>query len=179
MDLLTISDNVAIPSPYILTVEEFSAIVGRDKSKGKTKSTKELAYVYFVSDHNSPFAIYDEQRRPSEVKVSVFGENKWVPDAVVLAACNKYKKLKETSAVRLLKAARESVVKLEKYFKEVDLALTDDNGKPIFAAKDLVANLSKMGDVVNGITKLEDLVKKEEQVQSTNRGGVEVNKYSQ
>jgi hypothetical protein len=179
MDLLTISDNVAIPSPYVLTIEEFSKVVSRDKSKGKDKSTKELAYVYFLCDHKSPFAIYDEVRRPDEVKLSVFGESKWAPDATILAACDKYKKLKETSAVRLLKAARESVVKLEKYFKEVDLTLTDDNGKPIFAAKDLVANLSKMGDVVNGITKLEDLVKKEEQVQSSNRGGVEVNKYSQ
>jgi len=179
MDLLTISDNVAVPSPYVLKIEEFSKLVNRDKSKGKDKSTKELAYVYFVCDHNSPFAVYDEDRRPSEVKLSVFGESKWAPDETVKAACLKYRKLKETSAVRLLKAARESVVKLEKYFKDVDLTLTDDNGKPIFAAKDLVANLSKMGDVVNGISKLEDLVKKEEQVQSSNRGGVEVNKYSQ
>tara|TARA_R110000765_G_scaffold418160_1_gene521408 strand:- start:160 stop:699 length:540 start_codon:yes stop_codon:yes gene_type:complete len=179
MDLLTINDNVAIPSPYVLKVEEFSKLVSRDKSKGKERSTKELAYVYFLCDHNSAFAVYDEERRPSEVKLSVFGESKWSPDKAVMAACDTYKKLKETSAVRLLKAARESVVKLEKYFKEVDLTLTDDNGKPIFAAKDLVANLSKMGDVVNGITKLENLVKKEEQVQSGNRGGVEVNRYSQ
>ena len=35
MDLLTISDNVAIPSPYVLKIEEFSKLVSRDKSKGK------------------------------------------------------------------------------------------------------------------------------------------------
>ena len=81
--------------------------------------------------------------------------------------------------MRLLIAAKESVVKLENYFKDIDLTLSDDNGRPIFSAKDLVANLSKMGDVINGISKLEDLVKKEKQVQSSNRGGVETNKYSQ
>jgi|TARA_R100000030_G_scaffold18227_1_gene12505 hypothetical protein len=179
MQLLTITDNVAMPSAYTLTIQEFAKLVSRDKTKAKDRSSKELAYVYFVCDHASPFAVYGEDKRGEEVKLSVFGETKWEPDSAIEAACAKYKKLKETSAVRLLAAARESVVKLENYFKDVDLTLADDNGKPIFSAKDLVANLSKMGDVINGISKLEDLVKKEEQVQSSNRGGVEVNKYSQ
>ena len=174
MQLLTITDNVAMPSAYTLTIQEFAKLVSRDKTKAKDRSSKELAY-----DHASPFAVYGEDKRGEEVKLSVFGETKWEPDSAIEAACAKYKKLKETSAVRLLAAARESVVKLENYFKDVDLTLADDNGKPIFSAKDLVANLSKMGDVINGISKLEDLVKKEEQVQSSNRGGVEVNKYSQ
>ncbi len=179
MDLLTIKDNVAIPSPYVLTIQEFAKIVNRDKTKSKDRSTKELAYIYFFCDHASPFSVYGEDVRSDEVKLSVFGETKWEPDSAIQAACEKYKKLKETSAVRLLIAAKESVVKLENYFKDIDLTLSDDNGRPIFAAKDLVANLSKMGDVINGISKLEDLVKKEKQVQSSNRGGVETNKYSQ
>ena len=178
MDLLTIKDNVAIPSPYVLTIEEFAKIVNRDKTKSKDRSTKELAYIYFFCDHASPFSVYGEDVRSDEVKLSVFGETKWEPDSVIQAACEKYKKLKETSAVRLLIAAKESVVKLENYFKDIDLTLAYDNGRPIFAAKDLVANLSKMGDVIKGISKLEDLVKKEKQVQSSNRGGVETNKYS-
>ena len=179
MDLLTIKDNVAIPSPYVLTIQEFAKIVNRDKTKSKDRSTKELAYIYFFCDHASPFSVYGEDVRSDEVKLSVFGETKWEPDSAIQAACEKYKKLKETSAVRLLIAAKESVVKLENYFKDIDLTLSDDNGRPIFAAKDLVANLSKMGDVINGISKLEDLVKKEKLVQSSNRGGVETNKYSQ
>tara|TARA_R100001198_G_C5217703_1_gene200887 strand:- start:742 stop:1281 length:540 start_codon:yes stop_codon:yes gene_type:complete len=178
MDLLTINDNVAIPSPYTLTITEFDKLVKRDKSKSKATATKELAYVYFFCDYASPFSVYEQSVRVDEVKLSVFGETKWTPDSAVEAACAKYKKLKETSAVRLLIAAKESVVKLENYFKDIDLTLADDNGRPIFAAKDLVANLSKMGDVINGISKLEDLVKKEKQVQSSNRGGVETNKYS-
>ena len=56
--------------------------------------------------------------------------------------------------------------------------MMDDNGRPIFHAKDLVANLSKMGDVISGLSKLEEIVKKEEQIASNNRGGVVVNKYS-
>jgi acyl-CoA reductase-like NAD-dependent aldehyde dehydrogenase len=142
-------------------------------------SIPELAYVFYMCDHTSPFAVYDEEKRKEEVIKSVFKETKKLKWSVINAACDKYKELTETSAVKLLKSARASVTKLEKYFRNIDLALVDDNGKPIYSAKDLVANLSKMGDVIAGLSKLEDLVKKEEQVTNANRGGVITNKYSQ
>ena len=166
-DLIYINDGVAVPSSYALTILEF-----------KTLSATELAFVYFMVDHKSPFAVYEWDQRLIEVKNSIFGNKKWTPSAKVLGACDKYEKLIETSAVRLLKAARTSIVKLEKYFRDIDLHLMDDHGKPIFHAKDLIANLSNMGKVVDGLTRLEEIVKKEEQAANTNRGGIEVNKYS-
>ena len=167
-NLIYIKDNVAIPSPYTLTIKEFKGL-----------KTEELAFVYFMMDHRSPFAVYEWKQRIIEVKNSIFGEkNKFKPSSKVLVACDKYEQLIETSAVRLLKAANESVVKLEKYFRDIDLTLVDDNGRPIFHAKDLINNLEKMGKVVDGLTRLEDIVKKEEQAANTNRGGIEVNKYS-
>tara|TARA_R110002012_G_scaffold7040_1_gene33320 strand:+ start:4929 stop:5444 length:516 start_codon:yes stop_codon:yes gene_type:complete len=167
-NLIYINDNKAVPSSYALTILEF-----------KELSVNELAFVYFMVDHKSPFAVYAEDQRSIEVKNSIFGEKKkWKPSSKVLAACTKYEKLIETSAVRLLKAARTSIVKLEKYFRDIDLHLMDDHGKPIFHAKDLMANLSNMGKVVDGLSRLEEIVKKEEQAANTNRGGIEVNKYS-
>ena len=167
-DLIYINDGKAIPSSYTTTILEF---------KGLTAT--ELAFVYFMVDHKSPFSVYEWDQRTIEVINSIFGEKKkWTPSAKVLGGCKKYEELIETSAVRLLKAARESIVKLEKYFRDIDLHLMDDNGKPIFHAKDLIANLSNMGKVVDGLTRLEEIVKKEEQAANTNRGGIEVNKYS-
>ena len=167
-DLIYINDGKAVPSSYSLTILEF-----------KELSSIELSFVYFMIDHKSPFSVYEWDQRIIEVKNSIFDDkSKWKPSSKVLQACNKYEKLIETSAVRLLKAARESIVKLEKYFRNIDLHLMDDNGKPIFHAKDLIANLSNMGKVVDGLTRLEEIVKKEEQAANTNRGGVEVNKYS-
>ena len=168
MDLIQIDNNKGIPSSYALSIEAF-----------KDLKVDELAYTYFMIDHKSPFAIYEWEQRKIEVKNSIFGEKKkWTPSAKVLGACDKYEQLIETSAVRLLKAAKESIVKLEKYFRDIDLTMMDDHGKPIFHAKDLIANLSNMGKVVDGLTRLEDIVRKEEQAANTNRGGVEVNKYS-
>tara|TARA_R110002096_G_scaffold119296_1_gene258440 strand:+ start:949 stop:1470 length:522 start_codon:yes stop_codon:yes gene_type:complete len=167
-DLLTINDSVAVPSAYALTILEF-----------KNLNTKELAFVYFMTDHRSPFSVYEWKQRTVEVKNSIFNnKEKFTASKKVLDACAAYEKLLETSAVKLLKAARESIVKLEKYFRDIDLTMMDDNGKPIFHAKDLIANLSNMGKVVDGLTRLEEIVKKEEQAANTNRGGVEVNKYS-
>tara|TARA_R110001583_G_scaffold144156_4_gene296146 strand:+ start:106 stop:627 length:522 start_codon:yes stop_codon:yes gene_type:complete len=167
-DLIYIDNNKAIPSAYSLSIDEF-----------KDLSLEELSFVYFMIDHRSPFSVYEWKQRNIEVKNSIFGEKKkWSPSPKVLGACDKYEKLIETSAVRLLKAARESVVKLEKYFRDIDLTMMDDHGKPIFHAKDLIANLSNMGKVVDGLSRLEEIVKKEEQAANTNRGGVEVNKYS-
>ena len=167
-NLIHIKDDRAVPSVYAKTVLEF-----------KNLKVEELAFIYFMEDHKSPFAVYERDQRIIEVKNSIFGENKkWKPSKGVLAGCKKYENLIETSAVRLLKAARESIVKLEKYFREIDLHLMDDHGKPIFHAKDLINNLSNMGKVVDGLTRLEDIVKKEEQAANTNRGGIEVNKYS-
>ena len=169
MDLIQIdTNNKGIPSPYALSIKEFTDL-----------KVEELAYVYFMTDHRSPFSVYEEDQRTIEVSKSIFGEKtKWKPSAKVLGACDKYDKLIETSAVRLLKAARNSIVKLEKYFRDIDLHLMDDHGKPIFHAKDLIANLSNMGRVVDGLSRLEEIVRKEEQAANTNRGGIEVNKYS-
>ena len=167
-DLIYIDNDKAIPSAYSLSIQEF-----------KDLSLEELSFVYFMVDHRSPFSVYEWKQRNIEVKTSIFGEKKkWTPSPKVLGACDKYEQLIETSAVRLLKAAKESIVKLEKYFRDIDLTMMDDNGKPIFHAKDLIANLSNMGKVVDGLSRLEEIVKKEEQASNTNRGGIEVNKYS-
>ena len=168
-DLLYIKEgNTVYASPYARTILEF-----------KNLKTKELAFVYFMIDHRSAYSVYEWDQRELEVKNSIFGEDKkWSASAKVLAACDKYEKLIETSAVRLLKAAKESIVKLEKYFRFVDLHAMDDRGKPIYAAKDLINNLEKMGKVVDGLTRLEDIVKREEQAANMNRGGVETNKYN-
>ena len=164
-DLIIIKDKVATPSAYTLLIKEFKGL-----------KVEELGYIYFMCDHRSAYSVYDWDKRHEEVMQSL--KLKTISKKVEIA-CDKYNELIETSAVKLLKAARESVKKLETYFRTVDLTLVDDNGRPIFHAKDLVNNLEKMGRVVDGLSRLEDIVKKEEQANNPTRGGVEVNKYSQ
>jgi hypothetical protein len=163
-DLLTVNNNVVIPSPYALTIPEF-----------KDRTTKELAFVYFFVDHRSSYAAYDEEER-KDILLKDLGI-KVTP--YLKAAIDKYKELSETHAIKLLNSARASVNKLEKYFQNIDLTAMDDNGKLLYQAKDLVANLSKIGEVVEGLDRLEELVQKQQAKDNPNRAGVKTNKYSE
>jgi hypothetical protein len=163
-DLITVSNNVVVPSAYALTINEFKGL-----------KSQELGAVYFYTDHRSPYAVYDESERLDKISQDL--KVKFTPK--VRGAIDKYKELSETSAVKLLKSARASVTKLEKYFATINLNVLDDNGKPIYHAKDLIANLANMGKVVNGLEELEEIVKRHQQKDNPNRGGVVTNKYSQ
>ena len=163
-DLITVSNNVVVPSAYALTIQEFKGL-----------KSQELGAVYFYTDHRSPYAVYDESERAEKIGQDL--KVKFTPK--VKGAIDKYKELSETSAVKLLKSARSSVTKLEKYFATINLNILDDNGKPIYHAKDLIANLSNMAKVVNGLEELEEIVKRHQQKDNPNRGGVVTNKYSQ
>ena len=163
-DLITVSNNVVVPSAYALTINEFKGL-----------KAQELGAIYFYTDHRSPYAVYEEQERMDKI-----GQDLKVKfTAKVMGAVDKYKELSETSAIKLLKSARSSVAKLERYFETINLNVLDDHGKPIYHAKDLIANLSNMGKVLNGLEELEEIVKKHQQKDNPNRGGVVTNKYSQ
>lgn len=158
------SNSVVVPSAYALTINEFKGL-----------KSSELSAVYFYTDHRSPYAVYEEEERVTKISEDL--KVKFTPK--VKGAIDKYKELSETSAIKLLKSARASVTKLERYFATINLNILDDHGKPIYHAKDLIANLANMAKVVNGLEELEGIVKKHEQKDNPNRGGVVTNKYSQ
>jgi hypothetical protein len=163
-DLLTVNNNVVIPSPYALTIPEFEKL-----------TAKELAFVYFFADHRSSYAAYDEEER----KTKLLEDLKVKSTPNLHAGLQKYRELSDTHAIKLLKSARSAVNKLEKYFKDIDLTAMDENGKLLYQAKDLVANLSKIGEVIEGLDRLEELVQKQQAKDNPNRAGVKTNKYSE
>ena len=163
-DLLTIVNNVIVPSAYALSIPEFEKL-----------SSKELAFVYFFADHRSNYAAYDEQERRDKLIEDL--KVKSTPN--LHAGLQKYRELSDTHAIKLLKSARSAVNKLEKYFKDIDLTAMDENGKLLYQAKDLVANLSKIGEVIEGLDRLEELVQKQQAKDNPNRAGVKTNKYSE
>ena len=94
-DLITVSNNVVVPSAYALTINEFKSLKGQ-----------ELGAVYFYADHRSPYAVYDSEERVSKISQDL--KVKFSPK--VKGAIDKYKELSETSAIKLLKSARSSVI---------------------------------------------------------------------
>ena len=119
-DLLTLAEGKVEPSPYALTIPEFSKL-----------TTNELSFVYFFVDHRSSYAAYEQDERQEiltkDLKITITPKLK--------GAIDKYKTLSETHAIKLLKSARISVTKLEKYFENIDLTEMDENGRLIYRQK--------------------------------------------
>lgn len=173
MELLEIEGMVGIPSPHITQIKPFDQIIERDNSEGKRQAAKELAYIHFMVHWESPYMSYPKDSRAPHVIKDIFGEDSdWRPDEVVVEGLNKYKDLTESEHVRLLNAARAAAQSLITHFENGNISKPKD-------AKDMIANLSNVGDVVEGIDKLKERIQKHESEKNSNRAGAETNKYSE
>jgi len=177
--LLTITeDYVGVPSPEASLISEFNRIIERDDSENKRIAAKELAYIYYMVDWESEFMHLEEERRSQRIIDSLF-EQEWEPDEAVQEGIRKYKELYANDYTEMLDAARDGARKLQNYFRDVDLNEVDDHGKLIHKAKDLAQNLKQVGDIIEGLQDLVELVRKNQTTANKNRGDVETNKYSQ
>jgi len=163
-----------------MEVEAFKHLLERDESENKEVARKEFAYIYHIVDPLSNYATYEDDTRKEKVKEDIFGEKTdWVEDAYVRKAMEVYEDVNMTEAQKLLKSAKRSAKTLREYFEEVDLTETDDRGKLKWSAKDLMNNLSRIGEVIEGIKSLEDQVEKELMESGELRGGVKLNQFNQ
>jgi len=64
----------------------------------------------------------------------------WKPDKLVIEAMEFYNKFKPASAL-LLEDTRYAVDKLRKLLRDIDLAKTDDNGKPIYTLNTITSTI--------------------------------------
>jgi hypothetical protein len=156
-NLLELRNNILTISPEALMIGEFRTIWERDKSKGKEKALQELAYVYHTTDFQSIYRNYHSSTRESKIKTDIFGDKKWTPDIHIVQAQIKYKELQTTLSMELLNDAEAGLDKLRDYFRNVNFD-DDDEGK---SAKNFIANLKQLGDLVKGMKSLREEVEKE------------------
>lgn len=166
-NLLELTNNVLIIQPEALVLQEFKCIWDRDRSKGKDRALKELAYVYHTTDFQSIYRNYHQDTRETKIKLDVFGDRNWKPDEKIAIAQVKYRELQTTLSLELLNDAESGVDKLRDYFKNVNFE-DDENG---VAAKNFIANVRAMGDLVKGMKMLREEVEKELSDQMQLRGG--------
>jgi len=170
---------VGIPSPEASQFEPYLKIIKRDRTRGRAKAAKELAFIYYMWHWESPYAAYEESLREEKIIEDIFPDEDWTPDDRVLDACRLYREQTENEYIRLLQAARTAANKLIDYFETTDLNERDERDRPIHTAKDMINNISKVGEVVEGIDKLKEIIEKNQSKNSSNRAGVETNKYSE
>lgn len=133
----------------------------------------EIAYVLFKNNPNkdkNPYLSYPLKDRERILIYDLFKNLKWKPDKKVKEAEKKYLEFMETQSLRLLKSSRKAVDNLSEYFEAIDFTKKDFEGKSIFNARDLTANLEKVGRIVESLSKLEEVVIKEQTRKMTARG---------
>lgn len=183
--LMVVEDNYAKPNPELRAIPAFRDIITRDRGSAgdsdgrkKVQACKEFAWIYYMYDPLSPYQALEEEERRPKVGNAVFEDPKYKPDKTLQIAIDRYKEMVTTLQVRMLQSAREASYTIIAYLKDVDLLETDDKGKPIHKVNDVIKALERMGEVTDSIDKLEDRVQKQQEKESTIRGGLTLNKYN-
>ena len=173
MQLFELNEGQLTVSPEALTIKDFAEIWKRDKTKTKKQAISELSFVFFMADitPRNVYRNYAEEERASRIIEDCVSIPKWKADSKVNTAILKYAELHYTKSMKLLDAAECTLDMLEKYFRTVDVSILDDKGKPVYAAKDVIANIEKIGKIYKGIKELKIEVLKEQAEASTIRGG--------
>ena len=176
-----VTGKVELNTPEILLIKEFAALMEPKRNKckedpeGKYKlrAFREFTYIYLAICWQSPYLdFYEQDRHEYALKDSGLTEEEF-NNPEFRAACRKYKALQdETRSIKLLKAAQNTVDRFIDYFNNsVDLDERDQQGKPIFKTKDVMAEIANLHKVHEELVILESQVKKEMSETSSVRAG--------
>lgn len=176
-----VTGKVELNTPEILLIREFAALmdVKRNKCKEdpegkyKLRAFREFTYIYLAIDWMSPYRDYYEQDRHQEALRDANITEEEFNNPEFRTACRKYRALQdETRSIKLLKAAQNTVDRFIDYFNNtVDLDERDQQGKPIFKTKDVMAEIANLHKVHEELVILESQVKKEMSETSSIRAG--------
>jgi hypothetical protein len=169
MGLFQFKDTQIAIQPEVLNIPEFRALWLRDKSKGKEEAYKELAFIYYLEDFNSPYSSIPADIRESTVKKDFIRDEDWKKDDVVTKACEKYRMLTETPLSRLFKAVMGTIDRMAVY---LDSAEIDD--KTIKVVRDTIKEISS---TITSYNKLQDATRKEYIGDSKTRGNKDIGAF--
>lgn len=174
--LFDIIQSKIVINPNILAVPQISKIWNRDKSIEKEKAYKEISYIVFLCDYNSPYKDLSEEVKEKTIIKDIFNNEEWKPDNVIKEAMNKYEQLQETRHLRMLRSYEHIEDEITSYNNKVKLDAVDDFGKPLYNIKDIVQSTEKIGNIIKSISILNKQVKSEIEERSA-RGQSEIGLY--
>lgn len=171
-NLLELVNNTVTIKPEALTIREFKTLWDKDKDKKKEKALQWLAYVYYTTDFQSIYRNYHPSTRETKIKLDIFGDRNWKSFPEIEAAQAKFRELQTTVSIEILNDAEAGIDQLRTYFRNVNFD-EDEEGK---AAKNFIANVKQLGDLIKGLKSLREEVEKELSDQMQLRGNSVVGK---
>ena len=162
MNLFQLNNHQVEILPEAYALLPFKKIWDRDRSREKHTAIAELAYVYFMTDYKSDFnAIVDPIERGKEIAKYLRLPSDYEEDKTLRTAMTFYDERQKTITMLLLEDVYKSIDKLRAYFREVDLMIYDDHGKPIHDVLKLTKSIESVSKIVESLRILEEKVKHE------------------
>lgn len=184
MELFTISESYypIINKPDVFLIKEFKdlfddhrcrGVAGDPNGKMKFRAFRELAYIYLMYDWKTPYSEYSAAERREAALLDADVKEEWLEDPIFKAAAKKYQDLQDSRILRLLNSAYKATDELRLYFDTLNMQERDTFGKPMYQAKNVMAELASLGKTVEGLQQLQFMVMKEREKQSNLRGDAE------
>jgi len=132
MKLFVWKDHDITLADEVFTIPIFKKIL--KKYDSLDDAMLEFKYIFFMTDFRSDFDdILDEKEKEKEILKTVIAKDvkKLKLDKLTQEAIDFYKKRQMTTSMHLLYDAKFAIGKVRQYLKNVDLELTDAQGKPL------------------------------------------------
>lgn len=176
MALFKIEDFEPIPTDEFYMIEEFKALFTLNYNKGyegdsqgrnRKRGHQEARFLFFNCDYRSGFAKFAVVERMEESLTAAGLDKDHIISDELRAAIGRYEKLRDSRNLRLIKSAWKAIDKLQLWLDGVDF--TD----PKYDPKEVTANISNLGKLVNGLQQLELNVMAEERQEAGAKGQAE------
>lgn len=175
--------SLSINEYGILLIKEFETLWDPKRNKCKEdpkglkrlRAWKEFKYIWLMLDWKSPYQQYlESEKHEAAMKDSGLTDEEW-NDPDFRAACRKYQEIIDSSRIlSLIKTAYRTLEKMRVSLDNVDFEERDNNQKPIFKPKDVLADIASIGTMADKLKELEISYRKGLiTTASKNRGDVE------
>ena len=153
----------------------FKKLLDRDKTKDKSRSFKEILFIYHFADIKSDYNtnITDLKDREEQIRRDIKLPKTWKLDVHMKAAINFYIKMSETPSERLYKAAIKAADDIAEYLGNTHALLyeRDNNGKPVNDFSKITTGLAKIPKIMQDLkAAYRELLKEQETVSGKQKG---------
>ena len=162
--IFTIIANIPRITPEALFIPEMLAIWEADKSKDKITATKELIYVYHMSDPKSVYAKLSKDMREKTIIEDYLG-TEWKTTPQIELAIAKYKALIETPITRSFKSVSIALDKLNNTLETL-------NAVDAKEMEQIGRTIEKYEKLAQSYMKLKELSEKELETTRKIKGGI-------
>lgn len=175
--IFDIIDGKLVLNSYNLSIPIFRRIYERDNSKGKEVSYNEISYIFHLVDIMSPYFNYLEAEREGILR-SDYERSGYIidyEDSLLIEGIEEYRKLTDSSDMKLLRSVKGVLEQLSVYFDAVDFNLVDKSGKQVYEPKVVLGIIEKIDKSRESMYLLEqNILRNRSNEESRIRGGGKV-----